>query len=123
MKAIRLRKNVGWPILKSKVFARVVYVFVCLNDGATPTAFFIGSASEVRPRIKEYPQPNGTMIRGILNYGSINNVQFRDRWDKIEAALHKGSIAVSNEPMQPTASRDGEPPRLPPARASRSDAA
>jgi hypothetical protein len=88
VKAIRLRRNVGWPILKSKVFSRVVYVLVCLNDEATAPTFFIGTASEIRPRIREYPQPNGT-TRGILNYGSINSAQFKGRWDKVEAALHK----------------------------------
>lgn len=87
VKAIRLRRNVGWPILKSKVFARAVYVFVCLNTDAAPPTFFVGTASEIRPRIKEYPQPNGTS-RGILTYGSINSSQFKDRWDKVEAALH-----------------------------------
>jgi hypothetical protein len=63
-------------------------VFVCLNDEKTAPTFFIGTASEVRPRIKEFPQPNGT-VRGILTYGSINGTQFKDRWDKVEMALHK----------------------------------
>ncbi len=88
VKAIRVRKNVGWPMLRSKVFARVVYVFVCLNRDDAPPSYFIATASEVRPRIKEYPQPSG-QVRGILNYGSVNTKQFRDRWDKIEAALHR----------------------------------
>ncbi len=90
VKAIRLRKNVGWPILKVKVFAKVVYVFVCLNRGDTAPSYFIGTASEVRPRIKEYPQPSGP-TRGILNYGSVNTKQFKDRWDKVEAALRKAA--------------------------------
>lgn len=89
VKAIRLRKNVGWPILRSKVLSKVVYVFVCLNDAATPPTFFIATAAEVRPRVREYPQPNGT-VRGILNYGSVNTERFKNRWDKIEAALQRG---------------------------------
>ncbi len=88
VKAIRLRKNVGWPMLKAKVFAKVVYVFVCLNPDDAPPSYFIGTASEVRPRIKEYPQPNG-QVRGILNYGSVNTKQFKDRWDKVEVVLRK----------------------------------
>jgi len=70
------------------VFSRVVYEFVCLNDEATAPTFFIGTAPEVRPRIKEYQLSNGKS-RGILTYGSINNDQFKDRWDKVETALHK----------------------------------
>lgn len=88
VKAIRLRKNVGWPLLKAKVFSKVVYVFVCLNRDDTPPSYFIGTASEVRPRIKEYPQPDG-QVRGILNYGTVNTKQFKDRWEKVEAALRK----------------------------------
>ena len=88
VKAIRFRKNVGWPLLKSKVLARVVYVFVCLNRDEVAPSYFIGTAGEVRPRVKEYPQPGG-LIRGILNYGTVNTKQFKDRWDKVEAALQK----------------------------------
>lgn len=88
VKAIRLRKNVGWPLLKAKVFTKVVYVFVCLNGDDAPPSYFIGTASEVRPRIKEYPQPDG-QVRGILNYGAVNTKQFKDCWEKVETALRK----------------------------------
>lgn len=81
VKCISLRKHVGWPMTKSKVWSNVLYVFVCLNDPGKPPCFFIATPSEVRPRVKQY------RTRGILNYGSINSPQFRDRWDKIEAAI------------------------------------
>ena len=63
-------------------------MFVCLNREDVPPDFFVATASEVRPRIKEYPQPDGR-VRGILNYGSLNTRQFKGRWDKVEAAPRK----------------------------------
>ena len=65
VKAISLRKNVGWPILKKKVFRKVMYVFVCLNADGRPPTFFIATGQEVRPRVREYA------TRGIINYGSL----------------------------------------------------
>ncbi len=85
VKAIRLRKNVGWPILKAKVFDRIIYVFVCLNDDRTPPTYFLAFGHEIRDQIKEYSAKGG--YRGILNYGCVNSDEFRDRWDKIEQAL------------------------------------
>jgi hypothetical protein len=89
VKAIILLKNVGWPIWKKKVFRKVLYVFVCLNPNNRPPAFFIATGQEVRPRVREY------RTRGIINYGSLNSEQFKDRWDKIESALRSpGTRAV-----------------------------
>jgi hypothetical protein len=88
VKAISLRKNTGWPMLKKKVWTDVVYVFVCLNEVGVPPSYFIATPKEVRPRIKEYD------TRGVLNYGSLNSEQFCDRWDKIEAALLSSRRAV-----------------------------
>ena len=82
VKAISRRQNTGWPMTRSKVWSNVIYVFVCLNDLGKAPDFFIATPSEVRPRVKQYA------TRGILNYGSVNSDQFRDRWDKIEAAIH-----------------------------------
>jgi hypothetical protein len=81
VKAISLRKHVGWPMSADKVWTNVVYVFVCLNPVGQPPTFFIATPSEVRPRVKQYA------TRGILNLGSLNTPQFLDRWDKVEAAL------------------------------------
>jgi hypothetical protein len=81
VKCISLRKHVSWPMIKSKVWSNVIYVFVCLNEAGEPPCFFVATPSEVRPRVKQYT------TRGILNYGSVNSDQFRDRWDKIKAAI------------------------------------
>jgi len=81
VKSISQRKNTGWPMTKSRVWSNVIYVFVCLNDLGEPPTFFVATPSEVRPRVKQY------RTRGILNFGSVNSPQFRDRWDKIAAAI------------------------------------
>ena len=83
VKAISRRKNVGWPMSRSKVWSNVTYVFVCLNELDKPPDYFVATPSEVRPRIKQYA------TRGILNYGSLNKKRraFKDRWDKIETAI------------------------------------
>ena len=81
VKAIRWRRNVGWPMTRSKVWSNVVYVFVCLNLSGQPPSFYIATPAEVRPRVKQYA------TRGILNLGSVDSDRFRDRWDKIEKAL------------------------------------
>ncbi len=81
VKAISLRKNMGWPIWKRNVFDKIVYVFVCLNAENEPPRFFIATGQEVRPRVREY------RTRGIINYSSLNSSRFEGRWDKIEAAM------------------------------------
>lgn len=63
------------------VWSNVVYVFVCLNDVDTAPSYFVTTPAEVRPRVKEYA------TRGILNLGSVNSSEFKDRWDKIETAV------------------------------------
>jgi hypothetical protein len=81
VKAISQRRNVGWPMMKSKVWSSVIYVFVCLNPPGKSPSFFIATPAEVRPRVKQYT------TRGILNFGSVNSDKFRDRWDKIAIAV------------------------------------
>ena len=81
VKAIRFRRNVGWPMDRSKVWSNVVYVFICLNPLGEAPSFYIATPAEVRPRVKQYA------TRGILNIGSVDSPQFRDRWDKVESAL------------------------------------
>jgi hypothetical protein len=82
VKAISVRKNVGWPIRsKRHVFSKIMYVFVCLNGPDRPPTFFIASGREVRPRVHEYS------TRAVINYGELNSPQFLGRWDKIEAAF------------------------------------
>ena len=85
VKAIALRKNVGWPMLKAKIFDRIIYVMVCLNDENAAPIYFIARGDEIRERVKEYDSKGG--YRGILNYGAINTDEFKSRWDKVDAAL------------------------------------
>ena len=83
VKAIRVKKHVGWPISVSKVDDGIVYVFVILNDQNVPPSYFIATGAEVRPLVKQYA------TRGILNCSAVNSPQFRDRWDKIDQSLEK----------------------------------
>ena len=79
VKSIYKKKNVGWPILKSKIKRNHFYVFVNLNgDKLLHPEFFISTASEAKRKIKEYS------TRGILNMYLINNDKFKNRWDKIK---------------------------------------
>jgi len=60
VKSIYKKKNVGWPILKSKIKQKHFYVFVNLNgDKLTHPEFFICTSTEAK--INEYA------TRGILN--------------------------------------------------------
>ena len=79
VKAIFKKKNVGWPILKSKIKQKHFYVFVNLNgDKLTQPDFFICTSTEAKRKIKDYAN------RGILNLYLISNDKFKDRWDKIK---------------------------------------
>lgn len=78
VKSIYKKKNVGWPILKTNIRQKHLYVFVNLNgDKKIPPDFFICTSKEASGYIKEYA------TRGILNLGLINNPKHKDRWDKI----------------------------------------
>jgi hypothetical protein len=83
VKAISLKKNVGRPILTKKVSQKVLYVFVCLNAENEAPSYFIANSEEVLPLVKEFK------ALGIINYGALNTDQFKNRWDKIETALHE----------------------------------
>lgn len=79
VKSIYKKKNVGWPILKSKIKQKHFYVFVNLNgDKLTHPEFFICTSTEAKRKIKEYA------TRGILNLNLINNDNYKGRWDKIK---------------------------------------
>lgn len=81
VKAIARRKNVGWPMMSSKVMTGVVYVFVCLNEPPDVPTYFIATADEARAKVKQYA------TRGIIDLTTLRNDQFLGRWDKIEAGL------------------------------------
>jgi hypothetical protein len=42
-----------------------------------PPEYFIGRSEEIQPMIKQYA------TRGILDRSSVNNPEFKDRWDKL----------------------------------------
>jgi hypothetical protein len=88
VKAIQQRKSVGWPILRSKVLPKVVYVFICLNENEEPPTYFLALPGEIRSKIKEYKTSDGQK-RGIINYGQIDNDKFKNQWPKIDKALKK----------------------------------
>jgi hypothetical protein len=77
VKALSLRKNVGWPMLKAKVFDRIIYVMVCLNDEKTAPTYFVAWGHEIRDKIKEYNSKGG--FRGILGYSRVNSEEFLSR--------------------------------------------
>ncbi len=79
VKAIYKKKNNGWPIIKDKVHSDHIYVFVNLNgDKMTEPDYFVCTGNETKSKVKQY----GT--RGVLSLSSINDPQFKGRWDKIK---------------------------------------
>jgi hypothetical protein len=91
VKAIRQKKNVGWPILREKILSKVLYIFVCLNKDDQPPTYFLAFPNEIRSKIKEYGTGDDKK-RGILNYGLINSNKFKGQWSKVEKALKKSSL-------------------------------
>ena len=81
VKAISRRQHVGWPIFRRQVLRNVMYVFVCLNEDSEPPDYYIATAREVRPKIKEY------RTRGILNRSAVRDKRFHNKWDKLHEAL------------------------------------
>lgn len=79
VKAIFRKKNVGWPIMVDKVIESFFYVFVNLNgDKMTePPDYFIATGKEAKSKVKQYT------TRGIIDLSSLNNDDFKNRWDKI----------------------------------------
>lgn len=82
VKAIRNKKSVGWPIMKDKVFANIVYVLVCLNDPGTAPEYFVCTSEETKNKVKQYA------TRGIIDLSTVRTPDYQNRWDKIEAALN-----------------------------------
>lgn len=77
-KAIFKKKNVGWPMMTDKVIENIFYVFVNLNGGKmTEPDFFIATGKKAKPKVKQYT------TRGIVDLSSLNNDDFKNRWDKI----------------------------------------
>ncbi len=83
VKAIRVRKNVGWPIMKNKIVPNVIYVFVCLNEPGTIPSYYILTSSDAKSKVKQYK------TRGIIDLHTINSEEYLENWGKIERALKK----------------------------------
>ena len=78
VKAIYKKKNVGWPIMKDKVNTTHYYIFVNLNgDKMIEPEYFICYGTEAKEKVKQYT------TRGIIDMSTINNENFKNRWDKI----------------------------------------
>lgn len=78
VKAIYKKKNVGWPMMKDKVFLNHFYVFVNLNgDKMTEPDFFIATGVEAKEKVKQYA------TRGIIDLSSLNNESYKSKWEKI----------------------------------------
>lgn len=78
VKAIFKKKNVGWPMMADKVNESIFYVFVNLNgDKMTEPDYFVASGIEAKLKVKQYT------TRGIIDLSTLNNDDFKNRWDKI----------------------------------------
>lgn len=79
VKAIYKKKNVGWPMMRDKVYDNHYYIFVNLNgDKMAAPDYYIATGLEAREKVKQYT------TRGIVDLSSLNNDQFAGRWDKIK---------------------------------------
>lgn len=79
VKAIFKKKNVGWPMMADKVNENILYVFVNLNgDKMIEPDYFIATGKDAKTRVKQYT------TRGIIDLSTLNNEDFKNRWDKIK---------------------------------------
>jgi len=78
VKAIYKKKNAGWPMIADKVNENILYVFVNLNgDKMTAPDYFIATGKEAKTKVKQYA------TRGIIDLSTLNNEEYKNRWDKI----------------------------------------
>lgn len=78
VKSIYKKKNIGWPMMKDKVFIDHFYIFVNLNaDKMTEPDYFICTGKEAKVKVKQYTN------RGIIDLTTINSDEYKGRWDKI----------------------------------------
>lgn len=83
VKSIYKKKNVGWPMMKDKVKKDCVYIFVNLNaDKMEAPDYFIATSEEAYKKVKQYE------TRGIVDLSTLNNEDFKNRWDKLQLKLH-----------------------------------
>jgi hypothetical protein len=79
VKAMRDRKNGGWPTRAEAIKDGVIYVFVIVNAPGSLPDYFICTPAEVRRHHQKYAVV-------ALDIRTIKNLGFRERWDKIDAA-------------------------------------
>lgn len=78
VKSIFKRKNVGWPMTKSRIKEDIYYVFVNLNgDKMTSPDYYICTGEQVLGKVKQYE------TRGIVDLTSMERAGFKDKWDII----------------------------------------
>ncbi len=79
VKAIFKKKNVGWPMMRDKVNEKIFYIFVNLNgDKMNEPDYFIANGKETKRKVKQYT------TRGIIDLSTLNNDDFKGRWDKLK---------------------------------------
>lgn len=84
VKSIYKKKNVGWPMMKDKVKEGCIYVFVNLNgDTMNGPDYFVCTSEEAYKKVKQYT------TRGIIDLSTLNNEDFRNRWDKLQLRKKK----------------------------------
>src|SRR4051812_34051275 len=54
VKAIAVRKNVGWPMMKDRVTPNVLYVLVCLNGCGSAPTYFLLTSEEAKAKVNQY---------------------------------------------------------------------
>ena len=83
VKSIYKRKNVGWPIMKNNIKKDCMYILVNLNaDLMVQPDYFICTSEEAYKKVKQYA------TRGIIDLSTINNENFKNRWDKLLMKAH-----------------------------------
>jgi hypothetical protein len=66
-------------MMKDKVKKDCIYIFVNLNAEVMGMPdFFIATSEEAFDKVKQYE------TRGIVDLSTVNNDQFKNRWDKLK---------------------------------------
>jgi hypothetical protein len=81
VRAIRDKRNVGWPMMRNRVVDGVIYVFVCLNEPGNSPDYFICTPDEARENTAQYT------TRGIIGLRKLRRPEYQERWDKLEQSL------------------------------------
>src|SRR6266487_1017315 len=92
VKSIYKKKNVGWPIMQDRIKKDCIYIFVNLNaDTMIAPDYFICTSEEAFQKVKQYE------TRGIVDLNTLNNDQFKNRWDKLQLKSHAEKLIATTE--------------------------